>query len=388
MSKKIISRKLWVDIFKFLAIILVVIGHATGEFNKYIYQFHMAAFFAVSGFCTDFYKNSKLELIWKRFYSLIFPLVTIFLMGTLGMFFLNKFGLYNIFFSGELPYVGVLTMIKEFFLYSNNYVWWMGTCWFLIILFLIILLQCLITKVIDIRKKKNLILYFLIIIGLYVLGYLLLDSNLNANVLKVLIGQFFFSIGVIFRYLSTDVDINVKNIFKFLLLLIISIFIIDYLSKLPNITVDYPELKFNNIFLNTISGLNGIILLFSISKIIEYFLIKFDLKYIKTAIEKIGSSTISIVFFHFLFFKFASYILYLFDKVSFSYISNFIPNIDNIGYKYLWLYMLVFICGSVCLWDILKKIKFFDILLGVNKKFSDNMINFIQKFKLNNLFKN
>lgn len=30
----------WIDIYKGLAIILVVIGHATGLFNSYIYQFH------------------------------------------------------------------------------------------------------------------------------------------------------------------------------------------------------------------------------------------------------------------------------------------------------------------------------------------------------------
>lgn len=34
----------WIDIYKGLAIILVVIGHATGLFNSYIYQFHVAAF--------------------------------------------------------------------------------------------------------------------------------------------------------------------------------------------------------------------------------------------------------------------------------------------------------------------------------------------------------
>ena len=46
MDKKRIE---WVDIFKALAIILVVVGHSTGKFNAYIYQFHVAAFFFISG---------------------------------------------------------------------------------------------------------------------------------------------------------------------------------------------------------------------------------------------------------------------------------------------------------------------------------------------------
>lgn len=44
MEKKRIE---WVDIYKALGIILVVVGHATGAFNNYIYQFHMAAFLLI-----------------------------------------------------------------------------------------------------------------------------------------------------------------------------------------------------------------------------------------------------------------------------------------------------------------------------------------------------
>ena len=43
------KRQAWIDYFKAITIILVVIGHATGKFNIYIYQFHVAAFFFISG---------------------------------------------------------------------------------------------------------------------------------------------------------------------------------------------------------------------------------------------------------------------------------------------------------------------------------------------------
>ena len=48
MEKK--NRISWCDIYKGIVIILVVVGHATGKFNQYIYQFHMAAFFLISGY--------------------------------------------------------------------------------------------------------------------------------------------------------------------------------------------------------------------------------------------------------------------------------------------------------------------------------------------------
>ena len=48
MEKK--NRISWCDIYKGIVIILVVVGHATGKFNQYIYQFHMAAFFLILGY--------------------------------------------------------------------------------------------------------------------------------------------------------------------------------------------------------------------------------------------------------------------------------------------------------------------------------------------------
>lgn len=378
------TRKLWIDVFKFLAIILVVVGHSTGVFNNYIYQFHMAAFFAISGYCTDFYKTTKLELIWKRLYSLIFPLISIFFTGTLGMWMLHKLGYYNIFHLDSLPYVGIITTLKEFFFHSNNYVWWMGACWFIIILFYTILLHSIITKILNIRVKKDLIIYFLISCGIYLIGYSLLDSTGNSNLIRVCIGQFFFSLGVVFKCSNTcneSID-SKKCLLKYIVIFIATFIIITYLSKIPNITMDYPELRFNNLILNAISSINGIILLFSLSKIIDYILSTFKLKILTKSIVKIGSTTMAIMFFHFVFFKLTSYILFLFNKVEFSYLRNFVPNINNIGYKYLWLYILISILGSIVLWEVLSRIKFINILIGANKNFSNKVCKLIKNSKL------
>lgn len=47
------ARIEWVDIYKGILIVLMVVGHATGMFNAFIYQFHMAAFFFISGFTSN-----------------------------------------------------------------------------------------------------------------------------------------------------------------------------------------------------------------------------------------------------------------------------------------------------------------------------------------------
>lgn len=48
------ERILWVDIYKVLAISLVVLGHMhlNEKLNIAIYSFHMFAFFLISGYCT------------------------------------------------------------------------------------------------------------------------------------------------------------------------------------------------------------------------------------------------------------------------------------------------------------------------------------------------
>lgn len=58
----------WVDIYKALAIVLMVVGHATGKFNGYIYQFHMAAFFFISGITANIEKKHFSELFFAKFF--------------------------------------------------------------------------------------------------------------------------------------------------------------------------------------------------------------------------------------------------------------------------------------------------------------------------------
>ncbi len=70
------NRIVWVDIYKTIAIILVVVGHATGRFSSYIYQFHVAAFFFISGYVSHMDRSTFGRNLIKRFLNLIIPLGT------------------------------------------------------------------------------------------------------------------------------------------------------------------------------------------------------------------------------------------------------------------------------------------------------------------------
>lgn len=71
------SRNKTIDIMKAIAIILMVLGHSGFKYGRWIYQFHMAMFFIVAGFCyNEKYSNNMQgikELIIKRIKSLYIP---------------------------------------------------------------------------------------------------------------------------------------------------------------------------------------------------------------------------------------------------------------------------------------------------------------------------
>ena len=71
------TRLEWIDIAKCLAIILVVLGHATGAsiVGKYIYCFHMPLFFIISGMCFTNGKYKIKNFVKKRFKQLFLPAV-------------------------------------------------------------------------------------------------------------------------------------------------------------------------------------------------------------------------------------------------------------------------------------------------------------------------
>ncbi len=80
-EKEQMERVVWCDIYKGVATVLVVIGHATGSFNQYIYQFHMAAFFFISGYTGNVYNCGFFQKVVQKFYKLMFPYLSIGLAG-------------------------------------------------------------------------------------------------------------------------------------------------------------------------------------------------------------------------------------------------------------------------------------------------------------------
>ena len=67
------NRLKWVDVFKGILIVLMVVGHTANPIIKYIYAFHMAAFFFISGYTTNYDKYTLYEYVKRKFKLLVIP---------------------------------------------------------------------------------------------------------------------------------------------------------------------------------------------------------------------------------------------------------------------------------------------------------------------------
>ncbi len=74
----VLSKRIeWADIIKGFAILFVVIGHSNSSVNRYIYIFHVPAFFFLSGFLTIIDKKSVKLFLWDKLKALIIPFLSI-----------------------------------------------------------------------------------------------------------------------------------------------------------------------------------------------------------------------------------------------------------------------------------------------------------------------
>jgi len=366
------NRIEWVDIFKALTIISVVIGHATGAYNMFIYQFHMAAFFFISGYTTNLKKRSTLSTIWNKACTMILPILTVFVIGLVFITILDQLGIYKLLFVDS--FIGFGSAVYEMITRGNNYVLWMGATWFVIVLFEAVVLQKILHRFWG--DKANLG-YIISTILLFLLGYFMIGSNLRFQfgiftLDLLLIAQFYFGVGVVFK------EYNIfEKITSIRLILVavgfLSITFLYFFGTLCPTTVDYPSRHFGTPFIDAIAAINGTVFIYVLSIILAKVP-----KKMRAFLDLIGQNTIGIVFFHFMFFKISFSILYFCGVIPLSGLQNFIPS-DEIGRQFWWLFTIVSILLSIILWKALTKIRPLRFLLGEEKHSYSNTFEKICK---------
>jgi len=357
-KKRKLDRIEWVDIFKALTIISVVLGHTTGLYNMYIYQFHMAAFFFISGYTTNLESRGLFETIWEKFCTMILPLITVFLIMLGILFSLNLF-LHGYEWNRPILNIDLKLIFQQFFSKGNIYISWLGATWFLIVLFGC----CVIQKIIYMLSKNKVgILYISGSVLVFVLGYIMVlyQTNQYKYLDLIFIAQFYFFTGILFRH-NNIFNKYLSNVYYNSIILLATIVGLYYFGIVNLNIVDYPSRVFGFIVTNYLAAINGIVFIF----LLAYYLAKFPIR-IKKLLSYIGQNTICIVFFHFIFFKVSYIILYYFGIVPLDYVQNFIPTVE-VGSKYYILFVIVSISLSILTWSMLNKYKVMRILLGGEK---------------------
>ena len=355
-----------IDIVKALGIILMVIGHSSSPFTKFIYLFHMPIFFIASGFLYN-EKNSKSfsdikNYIKNKFRSLWFPYA---LWNSIFVLFNNIFIQLNIYTNNPLllEYANgthvmlhdklsflemVIDIIKSLLFVGSTEMG--GALWFLRVLFVLSILYCLMDFIMSkIFRKQKICIHFIISVVFLFIGYQCGIHNINLYGLgQVFSFYILFYIGhILNRVKSVYAEWDYKRFMPILLCSYLALFM---LSQNIGEGFEPGANSYKSPQLLLICSVFGWMLLYSASNIIKQF------KSIKKLLILIGQDTISIVILHFLCFKVVSVcISHIYNLPSFC-IATF-PNLyGSIGGWWV-AYTVVGVCLPVVLYEGYKGIK-------------------------------
>ncbi|WP_300791460.1 acyltransferase family protein [uncultured Acetatifactor sp.] len=359
-----IKRLEWLDICRGILIVFMVIGHSTGLFNKYIYQFHMAAFFFLSGYMSHPEKRSFIRTFFDKFFSVLLPAIVTVLFGLIVLWLLHL-GNYDITLSAwEFP--GWSQALRTFFLRGDIYVDVLGANWFLITLFGV----CILNRFIYLLTYKSPTYHMLICAGLYIIGYVMVDMGHIPHIGMfpldlVLIGNFFYALGYYFQSINIlEWIAGNRNIW--MSCIIISVICMWMISHYLHIAIDWPSRSFSHLLLDGISALNGILFVYGLSLFISRFFSK-----IGKALCFIGKNTMGILFFHFTFFKVMYFPFYLGGLITKADFSCLIPGTMSspiLEEKYWFIIAAGAIALSLTTWRLMMRNQMAVFLLGQSKQ--------------------
>ena len=360
--KETAVRLEWMDVLRGLLILSVVIGHATGAFNQYIYQFHMGAFFIVSGYTANPERRSVPRTIYHRFCTTYLPLLSAVVLFAFVSLVLSKTGLYSLLFAESSVYIGFKGILREFLLSGSIWAWWLGAAWFVLVLFGAALINRVVLKLCDDRYSVP---YFLLSAAIFLYGY----HQSKAGGMRfaadlMFIAQFYIALGTFAKkFLGAKIG-KEKLVFQ-LLGLVVTGALLFAATKL-SLSMDMSARRLNFPLVDVLLSVNGLSFCYFAAALIGRG------KILKKVLRFLGKNTLPIVFFHFAGFKIGYGILYLFKIVSGSYFQNFVPTTE-IGNAWWWMLTLVSVGASVAVWLLMMKNPVARVLFGQEKALYDRL---------------
>lgn len=347
------QRVEWIDIYKALAIILVVLGHATPLFNKYIYQFHVGAFFFISGYVSGI-KNKRFDDIFiNKIFTLFIPYTFFASVGVFLFWIMDKIGiLHYISTASELP------GLRELFatIYRGLRCDWLGASWFILALLGSVIIQKMFLLM---NGNKVGIIYIIMTLGCFLGAYYWHSMGKCPipvwNFTLFSIAQFYFGVGVIANYLKEVwIAYGKKKILNSMAwsicFFILNIAVFYYFGDIRRINMDISSLAINNPVIDLVMVLNGIVFIWNMSQIF----VRIRMERLKKVIGYIGKNTMGILVFQFLGYKIVTAVLCIIQIAPIEALHLLCPPAEFSNW--LWpVYLSVSILFSLGIWSIMKK---------------------------------
>ncbi len=309
------KRIKWIDIYKGIAIILMVIGHTYSPWVPYIYLFHMPAFIFISGFTTSFDKYKTVDFIKARAKALLIPYLCINIFYIFLRFMLQLLKIEPLFYQDAMH----LKQQSIFFVQNLSTIDLGGATWFLVVLFEIAIISLIIDRI---RKKIKLPLVINVVISLAMLivmyRFYHQQRYLPYYLDMAIGGCFYYLLG---HYIKEKKILTQINIYWGLP---ISAFFIYFFGKLNYIPMNWPTRTFATPAENIIAVISGIYLLYIISIAIERYS-----KIGTNALQYVGRKSIHILVLHFLIFRISFLMMYLLGYTDKEMIKELIPRPGN-----------------------------------------------------------
>jgi len=305
---------MWVDIFKGILIILMVIGHTWSPWTPYIYLFHMPAFIFISGYTANISKYRTMDYIKKKVLVLLLPFFIINIIYILICKVLQVLNMYHYFYNDQFNYV-----LKLNFLFKQaSTVDLGGATWFLIVLFFVEVIYKILYEILK-KVKIDKYISFICLLIFFISLYLIRKHNyLPYNLDLGLYGILYFEIGRIFRkYYIFEKEIDKKT------MLIFSIIIIAFFGKFYHPKMNWPTRDFDSFFVNILTSICGIYLTYITANLC------LKIKLFVKAFSEIGRKTFSILILQFFVFRVTFIIMFLFGIVDISYLKELVPRAGN-----------------------------------------------------------
>lgn len=319
------GREQWIDICKGIGIILVLLAHAiTKETTlwKFINQFHMPLFFALSGYLYNC-KDTFIIFVYKKVKGLYLPYIC----SSVLMYMLYVLVGKETFSFVEI--IKILMMITEGPL--------LGAIWFLRVLFWAIIIFDILNRFWGNKKK---VIYIISLI-MMLIGVQITFPYRFSNIL-VALG--FISIGKILK----DIEIE-KNIIKWLWVPCFAIIFVASLFTKASVSTNTYTMPLLFILIAFV----GIIGSISLSK----DTLKIEINIINRLFCWLGRNTIGIVIWQFVAFKVVSAFQIVVYNLDYSRIWDFPVIYDYSIYGWVFCNIVVGILGSVGIYYVQQKLQ-------------------------------